>query len=73
MIKAYIWLSGWYATKLHAYPENAPLPEGKMAMPAICGNYVYGKPVTAWAQRRFDKGLPYCKLCERALAKGETK
>jgi hypothetical protein len=62
------WLPGWYATRLHAIPAESKRPEGYAPAQALCGAWVYSKPVTAWAQRRVDKGIPHCKRCEKLIA-----
>lgn len=58
------WLAGWYATKLHAIET---IPDGISNGRSICGAFVYRYPRTLWAKKRFDKGLPHCKHCERML------
>jgi len=66
----YRWLPGWYATRLHAYPVDAPPPKTVVsAVRAVCGAYVYAEPQTDWAQRRVDRGIPRCKHCERMIAR----
>lgn len=62
-----VWLPGWYATRLHALPANKGVPQGSVAAQALCGAWVYGKAPTEWAQRKMDKGVPHCKLCEKKL------
>ena len=57
------WLPGWYATRLHAVPKGAG--ETGHYLVALCGAIVYEKARTEWAQRKVDKGVPHCKLCER--------
>ena len=71
----YMWLPGWYATKLHAVSQDKELPVGMGSIMAECGAFIYGKAPTEWAQRKVDKGVPHCKKCERLLNKatGETK
>lgn len=60
------WLPGWYASRLHALPEDK-VPPGRQQEKSLCGEYVYGKAPTDWAQRRVDKGVPHCKRCEKLL------
>ena len=59
------WLPGWYCTRLHA---STKVPVDKYET-ALCGECVYATPQTEWAQRRFDRGVPHCKHCERILRK----
>jgi len=63
-----VWLPGWYASRLHAYPENKELPIEYATAHSICGAFIYGKAPTDWAQRKIDKGVPRCKKCEKILA-----
>ena len=63
------WLPGWYASRLHAVPtEKAPSTEGRQQAQAICGQWIYGKAPTEWAQRYGDRGVPHCKRGEKLLA-----
>ena len=65
-----LWKSGWYASRLHAVPADTVFPEGAMGtVKALCGQFVYVRPPTEWAQLSVDKGVPHCKRCERLLAK----
>jgi hypothetical protein len=62
------WLPGWYANRLHALPADK-VPPGHQQEQSLCGQYVYSKAHTDWAQRRLDNGVPHCKWCEKLLAK----
>lgn len=67
------WLPGWYASRLHALPEDK-VPTGTGVEQALCGQLVYGKARTNWAQRKIDKGVPHCKRCEKLLTpNGEVR
>ena len=62
------WLAGWYATRLHALPEDAPQPSVRGVSEAFCGALVYRKPRTAAAKLRIDRGVvPRCKRCEKLI------
>lgn len=66
----YVWLAGWYATKLHATRKELlrlPANGDYGSIRAECGAWVYKKPRTAWAAKKMDKGIPHCKHCERIL------
>jgi hypothetical protein len=45
------WLAGWYATRLHAVPEDQAQAT-KDARQALCGAWVYGQARTEWAEKR---------------------
>lgn len=60
------WLAGWYATRLHAVPEDQAQPT-KVERQALCGAWVYGVPRTEWAEKRVAAGLKTCGHCKRRL------
>lgn len=68
------WLAGWYATRLHALPDDAPQPSVLGVNKALCGAWVYRTPRTAAAQRRIDRGAaPRCKHCEQLMEKSGAR
>lgn len=60
-LNCYVWLAGWYATKLHATSKGATSGEVR----GLCGAWVYKTPKTNWARKRIEKGISRCKHCER--------
>ena len=61
------WLPGWYASRLHALPADVDLPQGRATARSVCGEFVFGKAQTEWAQRQVDRGVPHCKRCQMKL------
>lgn len=61
------WLSGWYASRLHAVREVTA--QGMSPQRSICGAWVYDFPPTRWARKKVDAGVPHCRHCE-ALVNG---
>lgn len=60
------WLTGWYANRLHAVPEDKAQPT-KDERRALCGAWVSGVPRTEWAEKRVAAGLKTCGHCKRRL------
>jgi hypothetical protein len=69
MSKEYVWLAGWYATRLHAVKvtELERLRESEFEFRSECGVLVREKPRTEWAAKRISEGIPRCKHCERRI------
>lgn len=67
MNDAYVWLTGRYASRLHAVSSEVDLPTGHKTIQAKCGAFVYGKAPHDFAQRKLDNGVPRCKHCEKAV------
>ena len=61
------WLSGWYATRLHALPENSPPPTILRGNKSLCGAWVYTFAHPLGANRKLDKEVPRCKHCMRLV------
>ena len=59
------WLSGWYASRLHAVREVTA--QGISPQRSICGALVYAFPPTRWARKKVDAGVPHCRHCEALL------
>ena len=66
------WLAGWYATRLHAVPEDQAQAT-KDARQALCGAWVYGQARTEWAEKRVAAGLKTCGHCKRRLLPPNTE
>lgn len=78
----YVWLAGWYATRLHAvnvkYLEimrddfSKYKTEREPWIKSVCGAWVREEPKTEWAAKKIAKGIPKCKHCERMIKNTPT-
>lgn len=75
MDEEYVWLAGWYATRLHAVKvtELERLKkEGKIDFRSKCGAWVSEEPRSEWAEKKLAAGIPRCKHCERKIKNAPT-
>lgn len=66
-VPGYVWLAGWYATKLHAVSAEELDKETSSKRPVCGSGYVYEKVRTPWAMKKIKNGVAKCKHCERML------
>lgn len=65
MSKEYKWLTGWYATRLHAVDSGADFD---YLTSALCGATVYKEPPHGYAKMKVEGGeIPHCMKCTRAI------
>lgn len=75
MSDEYVWLAGWYATRLHAVKatELERLKKARLtSFESECGAWVGDEPLSEWAKKKLAAGVPHCKRCERKIKNTPT-
>lgn len=69
----YVWLAGWYVTKLHAVKkEELGTADEHDWLKSVCGAFVRKTPqaeLREWQNKKLEKGVLRCKHCERKIKK----